>query len=187
MTLRGSTPEELRQAFDRSFAEPPASPPPPTVQLLVVNTGGGVVALRLDRLRGVHVNRRIVPLPGAPLALLGVAGVRGSVLPVWDLAHLLGAPPSSRHCRWIAECDGDERVALGFESLVRQIEAPETSLRSGEGLEGPLKSLLPYESHTIGVVDIRWLLESLPSRRLVSHAVPDASTRSGDVAPSRGR
>lgn len=95
--------EELKRAFDRSFAAPPPGDPPPLEDFLAVTVGGAPFAIRLRDLKGIAEARSVVPIPSRRPELLGLAGVRGVPVPVFRLSALLGLhdedPP-----RWILLC-----------------------------------------------------------------------------------
>lgn len=104
---------ELRRAFDRAFAEPPAMGEAlPEVDLLACRIGSEPYAIRLAEVAGLHVDRRVTRLPGGPAAQLGVAGFRGAVLPVYDLASLLGHAAAAGP-RWLVIAAGAP-VAFAF-------------------------------------------------------------------------
>jgi len=60
------------------------------VQALLLPVGADRYALELVAIREVVVAPTVVPLPGAPATVLGVANLRGEVVPVFDTAALLG-------------------------------------------------------------------------------------------------
>lgn len=112
---------ELRRQFDRSFAEARPPEPPPVEDLLAVRLAGQPYALRLGDIAGVFAEATATAIPGARPPLLGIAGIRGTLAPVYDLAAMLGLPQSERP-RWLvlaaaariafalAELDGCRRV-----------------------------------------------------------------------------
>jgi purine-binding chemotaxis protein CheW len=59
---------------------------------LVVRVGGEAYALPMDSLTAVYEGYTIVPLPCVPSFVAGIVNIRGQVLPVMDLATLLGVP-----------------------------------------------------------------------------------------------
>ena len=59
---------------------------------LVVRINGESYALPMDALTAVYEGYTIVPLPGVPPFVAGIVNVRGQILPVMDLAALLGVP-----------------------------------------------------------------------------------------------
>jgi len=94
--------DELRQAFDRSFAlAPDTATDTGTVEnLLAVRIGSRSYVLRLAEASGLFVDKKVTWLPSPVSALLGIAGLRGTVLPVYDLGMLLGCPKAAAP-RWL--------------------------------------------------------------------------------------
>jgi chemotaxis signal transduction protein len=62
------------------------------VQALLVPLHDDWYAIELTRVREVLAFPFTTPLPGAPPALLGVFNLHGEVVPLFDLAQLLGLP-----------------------------------------------------------------------------------------------
>ncbi|MGE0709808.1 MAG: chemotaxis protein CheW [Planctomycetota bacterium] len=96
----------LRAAFDASFAAPRAAPPVGRVELLALRCGGEPFALRRAEVAAVERGLSVVPPPGGPPGLRGLAARRGRLLAVWDLAALVtraergpadGAEPQGAH------------------------------------------------------------------------------------------
>jgi len=116
----------LRDAFDRSFAEPLRSAPARFEHLLAIRVAGEPYAVRLEEIAGLHAGWPVTAVPSPSPALLGIAGFRGSLVPVYDLSVLLGltAPPTPR---WIALSTGRTRVAFAFAGLDGHLQvAPDT-------------------------------------------------------------
>ena len=82
---------ELRESFDRGFALPPADASRAGDAFLIVRAGDGAVRDLAGRASWAwRVDRKIVPLPLQVPGLLGLAGLRGQLTPVFSLASLLG-------------------------------------------------------------------------------------------------
>jgi len=81
---------ELRTAFDRSFAAPVRADVAAKHDLLAIRIGAEPFAMRLSEVAGLFADRSITPVPGRHAALLGIAGFRGTVVPVYSLQRLLG-------------------------------------------------------------------------------------------------
>lgn len=111
--------EELRLAFDRSFAAAPSAAAEVVEDLLEIRLGSSPYALRVNEVAGLFLDVKITPVPTSILELLGIGAFRGGILPVYDLHALLGhsldAPP-----RWIATTAGAP-VALAFGGFERQL------------------------------------------------------------------
>lgn len=81
---------ELRRDFDRAFAEPPALEQSAGKDLLAIRLGGQDFALRLSEISGLFADKSITCVPGAADFLLGIAGFRGALAPVYDLSRIFG-------------------------------------------------------------------------------------------------
>ncbi len=109
----------LRLAFDRSFAEPLS---PETMQrhdFLAVRVGAGPWAIRLAEVAGLFADRRITPVPSGAAGLVGIAGFRGTILPIYDLAGLLGQQASAP-LRWLVAA-AEAPVGFAFEGFDRHV------------------------------------------------------------------
>jgi chemotaxis signal transduction protein len=104
----------LRESFDRGFAEPASAAIGDRTDFLAVRVGGDPYALRLSELLGLVADKRIVKTPSRSDALLGLAGFRGAITPVFDLARLLGYPPADAP-RWLALTRDGALIGLAFE------------------------------------------------------------------------
>jgi len=81
----------LRTAFDRSFSQATTTDLAVIEQLLAVRVGSHKYLVRLAEVSGLFADKRITWLPSPLPELLGLAGLRGTVFPVYDLGTLLGA------------------------------------------------------------------------------------------------
>jgi chemotaxis signal transduction protein len=80
---------ELRRDFDRGFAAVPGTEETARQELLAIRLADKRFALRLSDIAGLFTDKKITRVPGAKAALLGIAGFRGSIAPVYDLQRLL--------------------------------------------------------------------------------------------------
>jgi chemotaxis signal transduction protein len=119
---------ELRDAFDRAFAEPPAGPRPAYRELLRVRLAGEPFALALAEIAAIHVDLEVVAMPATAHELLGVIAVRAQIVPVYDLRAVVGAPRELAP-RWLVIArDAPAAFAFdGFDGLVRVVDAPVAS------------------------------------------------------------
>jgi purine-binding chemotaxis protein CheW len=122
----------LREAFDRGFAEPPRAAGDDRVALLALLAGQEQVAVRVLEAAGLLPARPIVAVPSRRPELLGVAGVRGAVVPIWSAARLLGradaGPPA-----WIVLAGAVERVGLAFEAFEGHLLVAPSALAAAPG------------------------------------------------------
>ena len=108
--LHGPAAGALGRAFDESFSRAPVEAVA-AVPLLAVRVGGDALAVRLRETRGFERLRVVTPLPTERAELLGLCGVRGQLVPVFDLAVLLGAPAADL-ARWLILCGDEDPIGL---------------------------------------------------------------------------
>jgi chemotaxis signal transduction protein len=89
------TAEQLRRAFDEAFTRAPEERASDDEDVLAVRLGNDPYAIRLIDIAGVHLGQKVVPLPSPMSELSGVAALRGVLVPIYDLAALLGYPATS--------------------------------------------------------------------------------------------
>ncbi|WP_238013182.1 chemotaxis protein CheW [Dactylosporangium sp. AC04546] len=152
---------DLREAFDRSFAEPPRQEVAGHDDLLAIRAGGQRYALRLSQAAGLFPDRPVTRLPGPLPALLGVAGFRGSIVPVYDLAAVFGGPPPASGpaagARWLVLAAGAPPVALAFEALDGHLRVPRDRVveeATGHGPRGCLRGIVPLDDGARPIVDV---------------------------------
>jgi chemotaxis signal transduction protein len=107
----------LRQRAER-LARAPAPQPADLLQALFFNAAGQDCALELRWLREVRPLRGIAMLPHPAPGVFGVADMRGRMVPLLDLATMLGLPAGSLP-------DQGKLVVVGA-------EAPAFALAAGE-------------------------------------------------------
>lgn len=126
-TATASRAVDLRKAFDRAFAEPPPSGAEASGDYLGIRIGGVAYAVPLAEIGAVHADRKIAPLPSGASELLGVAGVRGDIVPVFGLAALLGQGGGDAKPRWLVLAAGG-RAGFAFDALDGHIRIPLASI-----------------------------------------------------------
>ena len=158
--------ELLRSEFDGSFAEPARSHAAEHVELLALRAGGRPYALRLSQTAGLHPDRPVTPLPSPLAALLGLAGFAGTVVPVFDLAALLGHQVAARP-RWLVLAAGTPPLAFAFHDLDGHLRVPSDAIvaesDAGAG-GGSLRGMVGLPGGTRPIVDV-------PAARAVVHTL----------------
>lgn len=159
----------LREEFDAAFARPRAEPAAPGEDFLLIRVSGEPYALRLREVVALDSDRAITPVPSEAPGLLGVAGLRGALVAVFDLAQLLGHGPAapagpapavaagSVSPRWLGLIKGSQ-VAVAFSEFEGQrrlgSDALATTTTSGErqelvragGVQRPIVQLAALEA-----------------------------------------
>jgi chemotaxis signal transduction protein len=116
--------EALRRAFDRSFADAPRLDADARCDLLAIRVAGDPYALRLAEVAGLFADRVVTPLPTPVPELLGIAGFRAALVPVYDLRALL-AYPGTDIPRWVVTTTGEAAVALAFDQFETHVRVTE--------------------------------------------------------------
>jgi chemotaxis signal transduction protein len=156
--------EILQREFDGSFAEPAIVRDSTLEQLLAIRVGPDAYALRLAEIGALEADRVITPVPSHNPELLGVAGLRGAVVAVYDLASLLGQPRAEAP-RWLCLAKGS-RVAFAFGAFEGQLRVEHTELSAPAQRSHPaLSALVSSGDVSRPVVDFPCLVSGLEARR----------------------
>jgi purine-binding chemotaxis protein CheW len=123
-----------------------------------VVAGGEHYALPVEAVLEIAELGQVTPVPGAPSGVLGVRNLRGQVIPVIDLASVLGLSGDADNERIVVTEDGDLRAALAVTST-DDVGAlgPAT-----EEVESPyLSGAILVEDALVGIVDVPALLRAV--------------------------
>jgi chemotaxis signal transduction protein len=114
---------ELRRGFDASFAAAASTGVAAGEALLAIAVGDRPHAIRLADIAELVTGRPITPLTGPVPELLGIIGLRGTLLPAFDLPALLGeVDPAPR--RWLVVTAAAPRLALAFSRMDGHVQVP---------------------------------------------------------------
>lgn len=134
MTAAGDIEDQaraLREAFDTSFSLPRLAGATGAEDLLAIRVGGDAYAMRLRDIGGIVARPTVMPVPAAAPGVLGIAGVRGEIVPVYRLADFLGYVDDPDQSAWMALCSGEQAVALCFSQLEGLLRLPTAALHPG--------------------------------------------------------
>lgn len=159
---------EMRRLFDESFA---AAPPEHVTELeamLAITVEGESFAIRVSEISGLAVRKEeIVPVPSRVPELLGLTGVRGTVVPVFSLARLLGFSSESTQAHWLVFCgDRQSPIALAFESMEKLFQVPATGIFSREEILGRryVTATVREGATSRGLISISAFVEQIKTR-----------------------
>jgi len=153
----------LRQAFDASFAELPTAAREPQDDFVVLGMGEARCAVAMRQLGGLHADLEILSCPSEHPEFLGLAVLRGLLLPVYDLALLISEPHGISP-RWFAlNPSRDFAVA---------VERMETSFRARAVARGDTATgrVLTHAGQVIRLVDLLSLETQLRQRANEFHS-----------------
>ena len=137
---------------------------------------GRQLAADIRHTREVVVLPDRTPVPRAPAHVLGVANLRGYIVPIVDIRHLLGLPPrppseAPRTPRTIIlEGDGAQIAiltdeVLGLESFDEILPAPAAAADAAEGSDAaPALGLLRRGDGMATLLDVPGLVEAVRVR-----------------------
>jgi purine-binding chemotaxis protein CheW len=123
---------ELRRAFDASFAQPAQTAAVDVENLLLISVSGDRYALKLREVSAIAQRPVIVEVPSQAPGLLGIAGIRGNIVPVFRLATLLGYSISGDTLSWVIVCGSDDAMAFAFDGFDGYVCAERSLLMASE-------------------------------------------------------
>ncbi|MES2640783.1 MAG: chemotaxis protein CheW [Myxococcota bacterium] len=131
----------LRAAFDQAFASAAATSDAEGDTFLLLRVAGDPYALRVLDLAEITRYPRVVPLPSADPAFIGLTSLRGAMVPVFALGVMLGYPPAAAPGAWLARCAHSQgMIAFAFDAtdgFTRGVAtAAGGALREGGGGDG---------------------------------------------------
>lgn len=155
---------ELREAFDRSFAEAPRPRGAAPEEFLAVRVGEEPYAFRLSEVVALHRDVPVTPyLAGAPPALLGLAVFRGAAVPVYDLGVLFGAPPRPTP-RWVVLARAPALVGLAFDRFEAHVSRDAGELVTaarGAQVGAMVRGAVPFGGAARPLVHVRSVVDAI--------------------------
>ena len=155
--------------------EQPQSGPPPgpdhvrsavPLRICLIALGGEFFAIDLRHVREVFELESITPVPGMPSALVGVANLRGTVVPLADLRPSLGVLVSATPKYAVVVRHGTQQVGILIDEVpeIRTIHPDDMLAASTRGVTDSrpfLSGLLKIEDRMSGMVEVSRLLASV--------------------------
>ena len=147
-------------------------------ELLIFRLGRGpelhtreVFGINVFKVREALIMPQVTPMPGAPKHVMGVANIRGQIIPVMDLPSVVGCKPAARNILLVTEY---ERSIQGFaveevEEIVR-LEWGRVVSAERSAVGGLVTSLARLDDQEENarlalILDVETILrEALPSR-----------------------
>ncbi len=128
--------------------------------------GGELFAIDLRHVREVFELESVTPVPGMPASLVGVANLRGTVVPLADLRPQLGVSAASEAKYAVVVRHGAQQVGILIDDVpeIRTIHAEDMLSASARGVTESrpfLSGLLKVEDRMGGMVEVSRLLASV--------------------------
>jgi len=160
--------------------------PPESLRACIVVLAGRPFGVEVCHAREVVSFTSWTRVPGAPAHVLGVANLRGVILPVVDVRGLLGLPavPAGGAVRTLVVGDGDLTVAIAIDEVLGlEVFDALTPLPDGprHGADNFARGRLERAEGAATLLDIPALLRS-PRMRPWQRERDDAKDRGGEGA-----
>jgi purine-binding chemotaxis protein CheW len=136
-----------------------------SLDLLAIRLGGEPYALHLAAVSGLFAGKKFTRLPQAAPEFLGIAGFRGSVVPVYDLRVLLGCVGGEAP-RWLVVVAGSP-VALAFDGFDGHLRLPQDGIARQERSEAApahVRELARVAGLPRPIVDVASILVAIQQR-----------------------
>jgi chemotaxis signal transduction protein len=123
-----------------------------------VRVGAELYALPVTHVLEIGDIGALTDAPGASRATLGVRNLRGDLLPVFDLAAVLGLPRSEAPQRMLVAERGGTRAGFAVDEVTDVDVLPEADQEVDSEL---LASAVLIDSALVGVIDVDRLFDAL--------------------------
>jgi chemotaxis signal transduction protein len=151
----------LRHEFDRAFAEAPRAKRAVWHDLIAIRAGVKPYLLRLAEIVALFADKKVTRVPGGAAALLGLAGLRGALVPVYGLRTLLGDPSPSIP-RWIVIA-AKAPVGFAFDAFEGQLRVAAEAIvpQPGDAKTGFTPDFIRAEGALRPIVQLSSLLDAI--------------------------
>ena len=154
----------LRAAFDRSFAQASEPGSVAHVDFLAIKVAGDCYALRLSEVASLHADRKLTATPSLLAELTGLAGFRGVLTPVYDLAALLGYRARAEQ-KWLVRVQHASPIGLAFEGFDQHLRVPPGRVSPPEpGASGPVQGALQSAAGRLSILDLPAVVAGIARR-----------------------
>ena len=132
-------------------------------RICLISLGGELFAIDLRHVLEVE---SVTPVPGMPTSLVGVANLRGTVVPLADLRPVLGVSTSVALKYVVVVRQGTQQVGILIDEVpeIRTIHADDLLTASARGVTESrpfLSGLVKIEDRMSGMVEVSRLLASV--------------------------
>lgn len=137
--------------------------PAESLRICVVAVGGEFFAIDIRQVQEVFALESLTPVPGMPAALVGVANLRGTIIPLVDLRAILNRSPVTTPKYVVVVRHGNQQLGIVIDDVpeTRSISLDDHLAPSAHppSLSSPvLFSFLNIENQLCGVVEVSRLM-----------------------------
>lgn len=132
-------------------------------RICLVTLGGELFAIDLRHVREVFELESITPVPGLSSTVVGVANLRGTVMPLADLRPSLGIPATTAQPFVVVVRHGQQQVGVLIDAVpeIRTIHPDDLMNAASRGLSESrpfLSGLVKIEDRMSGMMEVQKLL-----------------------------
>lgn len=132
-------------------------------RICLMSLGGELFAVDLRQVREVFEPESVTPVPGLPSMLVGVANLRGMVMPLADLRPTLGVSSSGEQKYAVVVRHGPQQVGILIDAVpeIRTIHSDDLVSTASRGLAETrpfVSGLAQIEERMSSVMDVAKLL-----------------------------
>lgn len=132
-------------------------------RICLLTLGGELFAIDLRHVREVFELESVTPVPGMPSTLVGVANLRGTVMPLADLRPSLGIPATAALPFVVVVRHGQQQVGILIDAVpeIRTIHPDDLLSATSRGLSESrpfLSGLVKIEERMSGMMEVQKLL-----------------------------
>lgn len=161
----------MTESPDRVPAPSVAPEPAPALRACLFTVSGARFAVDVRSAREVALFEELTPVPRAPRHLVGVANLRGTVVPIVDVGPLLGLPAlrAPRSVRTLVLRDGPLLAAMVVDAVLGlepfdTVLAPDAPTAPRDRVPSRfLNGWLAWAGETVPVLDVGRMLAELRS------------------------
>lgn len=145
--------------------------PEEEVRLCLFTIGEDAYALPVEMLTEIIIPQKIFPVPTTPPQVLGVINLRGNIVPIVDIRHVLNLPNTSQPAQAAIVRHGQLTVGLMVDSVTEIASVPVSSLLAvppevgasaqAAGRNRFFKAVVQRELRAAALLDMDRLLEAL--------------------------
>lgn len=147
--------QKIKDDFDRSFSSPLSLQASEKENLLSIQVGKNYFAFKVSEILWLLRYQKVLALSNDAPGFLGVAGLQGRLVPVYDLAFLLGSEVDGQNNpAWFIVCGKNERVGLAFSDLREYISPSKDEIQTSGGEHRKNEHICGWVKHSKGLIQI---------------------------------
>jgi len=131
------------------------------LQILIFKLGNQLWGMDIRYVKEVVKVKQYTEIPNAPMHVLGVFNLRGQIVPLLNLASILGVNLEGKSKAIVLELD-DEAFGVIVEEVLGVIRISESSIEPPPPNAGDyIRGVIKHEDTLVNVIDIEKIIEHI--------------------------